>query len=164
MASVKVECNGQIGLSVKQISKVTMQTLFKAMVLPLAIAALVSFTACMSTSDRTSGRVIDDRNVNSKVKGALEEATVYKFEDVDVTTHNGVVQLSGWADTEEQKNTAGQIAGRIEGVNEVINNISLKVAPTGRGSGYPPRDTNAAPPKVDAPANINTNNLPPKVD
>lgn len=131
-----------------------MQTLLKAMVLPLATAALMSITACSSTSDRTAGRVIDDKMVNHKVKDALDDATVYKFDDIDVTTHNGVVQLSGWATTEEQKTKAAEIVRRVEGVQDVINNISIKVTPTGRDSGYPNRETNGLPRKSDAPVKV----------
>jgi len=48
-----------------------------------------------------------------------------------------VVQLSGFVDTDEQKNRAGEIARQEEGVTQVVNNISLKpqgnnLQPTGR--------------------------------
>ena len=124
--------------------------MIKTLILPLAAAALVGLTGCAGTSDRTAGRVMDDKAVNARVKDALDDATVYKFDSVDVSTHNGVVQLSGWATTDEQKTKAAQIARGVEGVHEVINNISIKVTPTGRDSGYPNR-TNGTPPKADAP-------------
>lgn len=101
------------------------------------VAVLVVFmgsTGCQTT-DRTAGRQLDDRIVNSKVKDALDDATVYKFPEVRTMTYNGVVQLSGFVETEEQKRHAAKLASKVEGVNEVINNISLKPTPTGRPSG-----------------------------
>jgi hypothetical protein len=129
-----------------------MQTSLRRIILPLAAAAALSgLTGCYSTSDRTAGRALDDHNVNGKVKHALHNSPVYKFEDVIVTTHNGVVQLSGWANTEEQKTKAGEIASRVDGVHDVINNISLKLTPTGRENGYYRPDTNNPPARTDAP-------------
>jgi hyperosmotically inducible protein len=132
-----------------------MKTRFHKFLLPLAATvALAGFTGCVSTNDRTAGRVIDDKMVTGKVKDALDDETVYKFDDIDVATHNGIVQLSGWAATEEQKEKAAEVARRVEGVHDVLNNISVKLTPTGRESdksGYPSRDTNNVPPRSDAP-------------
>ena len=120
-----------------------MQTIPK-FVKPLAGAAaalaIFAMAGCMSTPDRSAGRVLDDKLIASKVKGALNDARVYKFDDVKVTTYKGVVQLSGFVDTEEQKQKAGEIAKRVDWVRDVVNNISLKPSetyptPTGRASG-----------------------------
>ena len=121
------------------------------MALPLAAAAALVLTGCISTHDRTAGRVVDDRIVDGRVKSALNDSTIYKFEDVQVKTYNGVVQLSGWATTEEQKNKAGEIANGVEGVHQVFNNIAVKFTPTGRESIYPLRQTTNQTRKVDAP-------------
>lgn len=125
---------------------------FQTFVLPLATAAMVGLTGCATSKDRTAGPAPDDRMVKSKVEDALKEEPVYKFTHVRVSAHNGVVQLSGWANSEEQKARAADIAGNVEGVHEVVNNISLKLPPTGYAGGYPPRgDTNNPPAKVGAP-------------
>src|SRR5947207_8583760 len=108
-----------------------MQTIPK-FVKPLAGAAaalaIFAMAGCMSTPDRSAGRVLDDKLIASKVKGALNDARVYKFDDVRVATYKGVVQLSGFVDTEEQKQKAGEIAKRVDWVRDVVNNISLKPA------------------------------------
>jgi hyperosmotically inducible protein len=89
------------------------------------------------SSDRSEGRLIDDKKISSKVQTALATAPVYKFNEVDVKTFNGVVQLSGFVTTDEQKRQAGDIAQRVEGVAQVINSITLKpgVTPTGQPTG-----------------------------
>jgi hypothetical protein len=74
------------------------------------------------------------------VKSALSHDPVHKFPDVYVTAYDGVVQLSGFANAPEQIGKAGEIASRVQGVQQVINNIALKPqgnlsatgSPTGR--------------------------------
>ena|SRR5437870_3431120 len=121
----------------------------------IGIAPLVAtliFTGCESDQDRTVGRVLDDRGVAHKVRSALNNSPVYKFPHVRVTAYNGAVQLSGFVYKDEQKAEATDLAKRVPGVTEVINNISL--APPAMGSTGPRdasglligRDTNAPPP------------------
>ena len=102
-----------------------------------AVLALMMGAGCSSTSDRSEGRQVDDKIVNSKVKDALEESPTYKFNEVRVMTYGGVVQLSGFVNTADQKTKAAELARRVEGVHEVINNISLKPTATGAASGQP---------------------------
>lgn len=90
------------------------------------IAALAAGMAgCAKDPYRSSGRVMDDRMVTSRVKTALNRSPVYKFPQVDVQTYNGVVQLSGFVHRDEQKAVASELARSIDGVREVINNISM---------------------------------------
>jgi hyperosmotically inducible periplasmic protein len=106
---------------------------------------------CSTWGDRADGRstgqVADDDRVTSEVKSGLANEPVFKFNDVDVKTFNGVVQLSGFVNTEDQKQRAGQIAQQTERVARVVNNITLKTMPTGRSTGTAPivTQTNTAP-------------------
>lgn len=108
-----------------------------------ACALLVGMSGCASWqhgSDRTAGRAVDDRAITSKVEDGLHHEPVFKFSDVDVRTFNGVVQLSGFVNSDEQKRRAGEIAQRVDGVREVVNSIALKeqLSPTGRTNGVAP--------------------------
>ena len=101
-------------------------------------AALAGFTGCSmfqseSSSDRSEGRSLDDKQITSTVEKKLKEEPVYKFTDVDVKTFAGVVQLSGFVSSDDQKQRAGDLAQSVEGVTRVVNNISLKdqLTPTG---------------------------------
>jgi hyperosmotically inducible periplasmic protein len=90
------------------------------------IAALAGGVAgCAKDPYRSSGRVIDDRMVQKRVKSALNDSPVYKFPHLDVNTYNGIVQLNGFVHREEQKAVASEVARSIDGVREVINNISI---------------------------------------
>lgn len=114
-----------------------MESTLKKTVLAGGLAACVALmgVGCINTSDRTAGRQLDDRIVNSRVKDALGDSPTYKFEEVRVMTYGGVVQLSGFVNTEDQKTRAADLARRVDGVHEVINNISLKPTATGAASG-----------------------------
>lgn len=104
-------------------------------------SAMLALTGCEminrhteETSGRTAGRTFDDKTITQEVKHQLAAEPVYKFNSVDVTTFDGVVQLSGFVDTDAQKHRAGEIAQHVDGVAQVDNNISLKpnMEPTGR--------------------------------
>ena len=115
-----------------------MQSTLKKSVLAGGLAAFMAImgAGCSSTSsDRSEGRQVDDKIVNSKVQDALKDSPIYKYEEVRVMTYGGVVQLSGFVNTEDQKAKAADLARRVEGVHEVINNISLKPSATGAASG-----------------------------
>jgi hyperosmotically inducible periplasmic protein len=114
----------------------------KKIVLVSGMSAIVALTGCEMmnhhSGDRTAGRALDDKTITATVKHDLNREPVYKFTDVDVKTFDGVVQLSGFVSTEEQKRRAGDIAHQAEGVTQVVNNITLKpsgndnLAPTSR--------------------------------
>ena len=117
-----------------------------------ALAALVGLTGCETfqhhDGERTAGRVLDDKTITAKVVTALKTEPVFKFDQVDVKTFDGVVQLSGFVNTDEQKNRAAELAQQTPGVSQVVNSISLKPqpgpTPTGRPSGnFQPQTTPA---------------------
>ena len=109
----------------------------------LGAAAIAGFTGCESyhtraSGDRTEGRMVDDKNITAQVKSDLEHEPVYKFDDVDVRTFNGIVQLSGFVHTEAQKRRAGEVAQSAGGVTQVQNGIAIiseNPSPTGRSEG-----------------------------
>src|SRR3954465_2342097 len=97
------------------------QKIFKTLAGAAAAIAILSITGCMSTPDRSAGRVLDDKMISSKVKSALDHAAVYKFDDVKVNTYRGIVQLSGFVDTDEQKQKATDIAKQVGWVRDIQN-------------------------------------------
>ena len=63
--------------------------------------------------------------VSGRVKKTLDDSPVYKFPHVKVTTYNGVVQLSGFVQSEQQKREAAELARNTPGAADVINNITV---------------------------------------
>lgn len=115
-----------------------------------ATMACAGLTGC-ATEDRSAGTRLDDHLTAHHVREALAHAPVYKFNNVHVDVYDGIVQLSGFAETKEQKQYAGEIAGRVQGVRQLLNDIAVKpaelVSPTGYtyGRQYPPAPTPSNP-------------------
>ena len=75
---------------------------------------------------QTTGGAIDDSTITAKVKSALIESPETKAGDIKVETRAGVVQLSGFVSSEEQKAAAAKVAQSVAGVKSVANGLSVK--------------------------------------
>jgi osmotically-inducible protein OsmY len=102
----------------------------KALALVACLGALplvVGLTGCASDRyNQTAGQRIDDNRTADRVLDALAHDPEYKYDAVNVAVFKGVVQLSGFVNTSAQKNNAGSIARRVQGVRELENNITVK--------------------------------------
>jgi osmotically-inducible protein OsmY len=89
---------------------------------------LLGVTGCTTGSryEQSTGERIDDHGTSSRVKAALADDSQYKYDGVNVETFKGVVQLSGFVNTRDQKNRAGDLARKVKGVTDVENNITVK--------------------------------------
>ncbi|HWN93937.1 MAG TPA: BON domain-containing protein [Methylomirabilota bacterium] len=93
----------------------------------LVATAMITFTGCAGDRyNRSTGEQVDDRATSMRVKSALGDDVQYKYPMVEVKTFKGTAQLSGFVNTRDQKNRAGDIAKRIQGVQNVENNITVK--------------------------------------
>jgi osmotically-inducible protein OsmY len=96
----------------------------------LVTVPLTFTTGCAVTRGQESaGQYVDDKTLTAKVKTALAKDPIVKAMDVNVTTFQREVQLSGYVDNQEQKTRAGEIAQSISGVSTVHNDLVVK---TGR--------------------------------
>ena len=91
----------------------------------LAASGLAGGCAATPKHDST-GEYIDDTGITTKVKAALLKDDAVKSFEIKVETMKGVVQLSGFVDTADQKFAAGKDAGGVPGVTEVSNNLIVK--------------------------------------
>ena len=91
------------------------------------LVMITTFMACASTSKHeSSGQYIDDSVITSKVKTQLAADDFLKSFQISVETYKGVVQLSGFVDSQQAVDKAGQIARNVNGVKSVKNNLSVK--------------------------------------
>jgi Cu/Ag efflux protein CusF len=111
-----------------------------AAVLVLTLAAGVGLAIAQS---RTVGQTIDDTVITAEVKAKLAADKLSNLTKIGVSTKNGVVTLSGTADSPERQERAVQIAASVKGVRSVVNTIQLAGTP-------PPASTASAPVMVDA--------------
>ncbi|HTZ80666.1 MAG TPA: BON domain-containing protein [Stellaceae bacterium] len=99
----------------------------------LAAALAVSFapaiSACSETrTSESTGQYVDSAAITTKVKAALVQDQSLKAFDIHVETFKDEVQLSGFVDTPALKARAAEVAGRVEGVHSVKNNLIVKGA------------------------------------
>ncbi|HUR57221.1 MAG TPA: BON domain-containing protein [Opitutaceae bacterium] len=92
----------------------------------LVAAALLFTAACSRDDGKSAGQTIDDSAISAKVKTAFAKDPGVRAVDIKVDTHLGAVQLSGWADSAEEKTKAETIAKAVPGVKSVDNKIELK--------------------------------------
>jgi hypothetical protein len=107
-----------------------MKKLQSAITLTALLAALGGsflLTGCAGTATKEStGEVVDDSWITTKVKAAFVEDPVVSALGIKVDTFKGVVQLSGFANNSTEIQRAADIARGIKGVKEVKNDVRLK--------------------------------------
>ena len=91
----------------------------------LALGAFASSYAATPTSE-TAGQYVDDSVITAKVKSALLGDDAVKSSAVSVETVKGVVQLSGFVNTSDQRSAAGKDAAAVKGVKTVKNDLIVK--------------------------------------
>jgi len=90
----------------------------------MLIATLV---ACASTSQQSgTGEYVDDSVITTKVKTELAADDFLKSFEISVETYKGIVQLSGFVDSQKAVDKAGEIARSVQGVKSVKNNLNVK--------------------------------------
>ena len=93
-----------------------------------ASASILGFTGCAGNRyEQSTGEHIDDTATSMRVKKALGNDPEYKYGQVEVKTFKGTTQLSGFADSRDAKSRAAEIAKTVEGVKNVVNNITVKM-------------------------------------
>jgi hyperosmotically inducible protein len=90
-------------------------------------AAALGACATQSESKRTAGEFTDDAALTAKVKTAIAtDAGARTASAVNVETYRGVVQLTGFVDSEDQASRAVSAAKKVQGVRSVKNDIRIK--------------------------------------
>lgn len=80
----------------------------------------------MEATGTNVGVALADSEITAKVKAAILAEPGLKTLQISVDTVKGVVTLTGSVDTQSQSDTAGALAGAVEGVTRVDNRLSLK--------------------------------------
>ena len=94
----------------------------------LALLMLITtFVACASTrTHESTGEYVDDSVITTKVKSLLAADDFLKSFQIGVETFKGIVQLSGFVNSQEAINKAVQIVSSVKGVKSVKNDLIVK--------------------------------------
>ncbi|CAM5194423.1 Osmotically-inducible protein OsmY OS=Castellaniella defragrans OX=75697 GN=HNR28_000802 PE=4 SV=1 [Castellaniella defragrans] len=96
-----------------------------------AVVAIMGLSAVMlggcsvANHQETMGQYVDGSVITTKVKAKIaDELGAGDAANINVKTiQGGVVQLSGFAKTQNEKTRAGEVARSVEGVKDVHNNL-----------------------------------------
>lgn len=77
------------------------------------------------TEKRSMGRTLDDIILVAKVKLALAESDAASALKVNVEIRAGVVELSGFVTTYDERDAAVKLVSGVDGVKDVINSIDI---------------------------------------
>ena len=96
----------------------------------VTVAVALALSACASRDDsskRGAGEFTSDAALVTKVKTAIaSDAGLGSASAINVNAYRGVVQLSGFVDSQEKIARAAQAARNVEGVRTVENNIRVR--------------------------------------
>ena len=93
----------------------------------LVLMMIAAYVACASTPQQSStGEVVDDSVITTKIKSELAGDEFLKSFQISVETRKGIVELSGFVDSQKAKDKADQIARGVNGVKSVKNALIVK--------------------------------------
>lgn len=81
--------------------------------------------AISATVDK-AGEIMDDSAITAKIKAEILSDPLLKVAQIDVTTTNNVVTLSGVADSQQSIDRAMEIVRSIKNVKSVESNLVVK--------------------------------------
>jgi len=88
---------------------------------------LATVLGCASTPKQEgTGEYVDDSVITTKVKAAVFNEPSLKSAEINVETFKGVVQLSGFVNSEGDIEKAVEVARSVKGVTSVKNAMRLK--------------------------------------
>lgn len=93
----------------------------------IGVVTAVAGTGCAVTSGQEStGAYVDDATITTRVKSRFAEDKTVAATRISVETLKGVVQLSGFATSEAERQRAAQIAASVPGVKQVQNAVVVR--------------------------------------
>ena len=100
-----------------------LKTSLLATALCLGFGASPVFAADDAKPERSAGQAIDDATITASIKTKLLADERTKGFDVNVDTYNGIVTLRGGADSQAAKAAAQELAGTVDGVVLIHNEL-----------------------------------------
>lgn len=96
----------------------------------IILAVMLAMTSVLSFSETTKkeapGAYFDDGVVTTKVKAAIFNEPSLKSTEINVETYKGVVQLTGFVNSEADIKKAVDVARSVKGVTSVKNDMRIK--------------------------------------
>jgi osmotically-inducible protein OsmY len=92
----------------------------------LTISMLVAIGCASTNTESSTGEMIDDTVITTKVKAAIFQDEELSSSEISVETFKGVVQLSGFVSDRSDVPRAAVVARGVAGVVSVKNSLVVK--------------------------------------
>ncbi|WP_119154875.1 BON domain-containing protein [Caldimonas tepidiphila] len=93
----------------------------------IALTGVLGLSGCAVTSGQsTVGQYVDDATITTRVKARFAQDPQVSAMRLNVETLKGVVQLSGFAASQAEKQRAEQVASGVPDVRQVRNDIVVR--------------------------------------
>jgi BON domain-containing protein len=103
----------------------------------VATAGLALLLSGCALAGRSLGRYVDDKTLTGSVKMSLGAIHLSHLKRVNVDVYDGTVYLSGLVNTPEDKADAEIAAWRVEGTEQVVNDLVVRDTPGDAVSALP---------------------------
>jgi hyperosmotically inducible protein len=80
----------------------------------------------MGVHPATAAVATDDASITARVKARLLNDTQVRATNIEVSTVNGVVTMTGPVDSKDDEARAVQIAHQVSGVKDVVSKLHVK--------------------------------------
>jgi hyperosmotically inducible protein len=91
----------------------------------VGILLVLAVVACQTPAGRTTGDVVDDATITTKVKAKLIDDSRLSGFAISVSTFKGEVTLTGAVDSDEARVHASEVARSVHGVKRVNNLLKI---------------------------------------
>lgn len=118
---------------------------FRGIVILLSGLLLLSSSLLLASPQDPQGRI--DIAITTSIQAKLFQDPSLKMQDIQVSTQNGVVTLTGTVETQDQQAAVDRIASMEPGVVKVIDSLSI-----GESASTPPADVESSQPAPSQPA------------
>lgn len=99
---------------------------WKRLILLFGILLSLSLAGCAADTKERAGEYFDDTTITTKVKTKLFDDPQTSGFAITVKTYKGTVQLSGFVNSDKEKDRAGELAKAVPGVKDVKNDLIVK--------------------------------------
>ncbi|HET9693628.1 MAG TPA: BON domain-containing protein [Steroidobacteraceae bacterium] len=91
------------------------------------VASVVTMLAGPAPAQQATADTVDDGTIAASIKAGLLDHKATSSMQINVESYEGTVQLSGFVESQAEKDAAGKVASNVSGVTKVVN--SLAIAP-----------------------------------
>jgi hyperosmotically inducible protein len=100
-------------------------TTFPTASLAALLLLLLTVLAVAAQAEKSAGDRVDDSTIAATIKAGLLDHRATSSTQINVESHQGTVQLSGFVESQAEKDAADKIAAQTEGVRKVLNSLAL---------------------------------------